>query len=265
MVLVVEVSVKKESIFPISMQFSIRFLDGYGEPLREIPFRYTVKHARHWGLLKKSYLHNGTRQLSTPTNAHFDDYAGVMANIALNYLENNFWVLVRVVGPNLVDEHRQECLYGGRDLPLRLLDSLVDQYEKGAFYVIKGFMRNVLRHSVVMFANTYLDKAGYRPQKRPRKYLHKNYKVWRNYKGLAEATVKRTADIIIDRAYDGSLLDIKILPEVLKYANNRFVFWTVNTAEQALEAQLLHPNGRILVRASESEGRKDCVPVHTQI
>ena len=80
MVLVVEVSMEKESIFPISMQFSIRFLDGYGEPLREIPFRYTVKHARHWGLLKKAYLYNGTRRLST------DGVIGPLSNISVQVL-----------------------------------------------------------------------------------------------------------------------------------------------------------------------------------
>lgn len=259
-------SVDKESIFPISMQLWIRFLNGHGELLREIPFRYTVKHARHWGLLKKAFRHNGARRLPTPTNAHFNRYAGVMANIALNYLANNLWVVVQIVGPNLIETHKQEDLYGGIDLSWRILSRIKRRYNNGAFYVVKSFMRDTLRNGVVSFTNTYLDKAGYRPQKRPRKYLHENYKEWRDYKGLTEALfTKRTAHITIDRMYAGSLLDIKILPEVLKHVNNHRVYWTVNTAEQALEAQLLHPNGIIVVRKSEFEEMEDYVSVHTQL
>jgi hypothetical protein len=244
----------QENIFPVSVQFWVRFLDGDGALLREIPFKYTVKHARHWGLLKRSYRYNGTRRVPSLTNKHFDRYAGVIANIVLNFLTDTDWVSVRVVGPNLIDKRKQEDTYGAKSVNLYMLNTIKYRHGHKSFYTLKSLMHNTLRRALVSFVAIYLDKAGYKPQRRPRKYLHEKRKEWRDYKGLAEALVtKREAYISVDRAYQGSLLDIKILPEVLKHASSVRVFWAVNTAEQMMEAQLLHPNGRVTVRKQELE------------
>jgi hypothetical protein len=244
----------QENIFPVKVQFWVRFVDGDGVLLREIPFKYTVKHARHWGLLKKAYRYNGTRRVPSLTNKHFDRYAGVIANIALNCLTDNDWVSVHVVGPNLVDEHKQEDIYGAKTVHLYMLNTIKYRHRHKSFYAVKGLMYDTLRRALVSFVGTYLDKAGYKPQRRPRKYLHERRKEWRHYKGLTEALVtKREAFINIDRAYQGSLLDIKILPEVLKHAGSTYVFWAVNTPEQMVEAQLLHANGCVTIREKELE------------
>jgi hypothetical protein len=244
----------QENIFPVSVQFWIRFVDGDGALLREIPFKYTVKHARHWGLLKRAYRYNGTRRIPSLTNKHFDRYAGVITNIALNCLADNDWVSVQVVGPNLVDEHKQEDIYGAKSVHRYMLKNVEYRHKHKSFYVVKGLMYDTLRRALVSFVGTYLDKAGYKPQRRPRKYLHEKRKEWLNYKGLTEALVtKREAYIDIDRAYQGSLLDIKILPEVLKHASSAYVFWAVNTPEQMVEAKLLHANSSVTVRKEELE------------
>jgi hypothetical protein len=244
----------QENIFPVNVQLWIRFVDGDGTLLREIPFRYTVKHARHWGLLKRAYRYNGTRRVPSLTNKHFDRYAGVMANIALNCLTDTDWVTVQVVGPNLVGTHRQEDVYGTKVIHLYMLNTIEWRHKHKSFYAVKGLMRDTLRGALVSFVSIYLDKAGYRPQHRPRKYLHEKRKEWRDYKGLAEALLtKREAYISIDRTYQGSLFNIAILPEVLKHAGNTYVFWAVNTPEQMIEAQLLHANGSVTVRKNELE------------
>jgi hypothetical protein len=63
-----------ESVFPAKVELRIVMTDGRGNLIRELPFRYTVKSAKHWGLLKLAYRTNGTRFVSSPTNRHFLDY-----------------------------------------------------------------------------------------------------------------------------------------------------------------------------------------------
>jgi hypothetical protein len=242
----------KENIFPVSAQVWVRFIYD-GAILRDIPFKYTVKHAKHWGLMRKAFRYNGTRRLATPINAHFDRYAGVMANILLGYLHDYDWISVQVVGASF-SERGQEDLYGAKSLNRFLLRNIERKYGPQAFYVVKSMMHDTLRIGLTSFISTYIRYAGYEPQKKPRKYLHENRKEWCRYKGLTEAIVtKREAYINLDRMYNGSLLDIKILPEVLKHANNLHVYWSVNTPEQALEAKLLHPNCSVNVRRGEFE------------
>jgi hypothetical protein len=242
-----------ESIFPVSMQLWVRFTDVENTLLREIPFRYTVKSAKHWGLLKKAFRHNGARRLTTPTNSHFDKYAGVIANIVLQCLTDTDWVTVQIVGPNLIDNHRQKDIYGTKNIHRYLLRRIERKHKHKAFYVLQGLMSELLRGSVMSFASVYLDKKGYRAQKKPRKYLHENRKEWKDYKGLQEALLtKGDGYITVAREYHESLLKIRILPEILKHANKR-LFWTVNTSEQAIEAKLLYYKSIISVRSEEPE------------
>ncbi len=244
----------KESVFPVNVQLWVRFLDGDGALLRDMPFRYTVKHARHWGLLKKSLRYTGRRSMSSPTNKHFDKYASVIANITFNYFKDIDWVTIQIVGPNLMNEHKQEDIYAAKHIHLYMLNTIKYRHKDKSFYALSGVMHKILRRALVLFVDTYLSKVGYKSQPRPRKYLHEKRKEWRRYKGLTEALVtKREAYIDIDREYRESLFNIKILPEVLRYANKARIFWTVNTPEQALEAQLLHANSSITTRSEELE------------
>ncbi len=239
---------KEKDIFPVSVQLWVRFLSDNGTLLHKLPFRYTVKHAKHWGLLKKAYQSNGVRHVSSPTNKHFTKFASAMTNTLLDYLGEHGTVSVQVVGPNLVHEHRQEDVYANKVFHLFALASVKQRY-KLPFYAIRGLMKNTIRKALVTFMSVYLDKMGYRPQKRPRKYLRDKRKEWRGYKGLMEALITpKEAFVNIDYGYKGSLLDVKILPEILRYAQNSYVFWAVNTPEQAIEAELLHTNGCVTIR-----------------
>jgi hypothetical protein len=250
----VEETMTQKNIFPVNVQLWVEFFDQNGHLLRTVPFRYTVKHARHWGLLKKAFQHNGTRRVSSLTNKHFDRYSRIVSNIALKHLTYNRWVSLKVIGPSLTDDNKQVDLYGARVVHWYLLKNIARRHGRKYFYAFNGLIHDMLRRALVSFVDTYLDKAGYKPQRRPRKYLHKKRKEWRDYKGLAEALVtKREAYIHIDREYQGSLLDIKVLPEVLKHVGSAYVFWAVNTPEQMVEAQLLHANSCVTIREKELE------------
>jgi hypothetical protein len=108
----------------------------------------------------------------------------------------------------------------------------------------------VLRSAVTRYTSAYLKNAGYRPQVKPRKYLHAKQKYWYNYKGVKYAYVKRKgALIVLEDGYTDSLLDLYAVREVLKHIHEtRLVEWAVNTEAQAIEAKLLAANSRVWVK-----------------
>jgi hypothetical protein len=241
-----------ESIFPVKVELRIVMTDGRGNLIRELPFRYTVKSAKHWGMLKLAYRTNGTRYVPSPTNKHFLDYAGTVTNIVYSYMKDRDQkrlVTIRVVGLPLIqggDAH----IYAKDSIYPHKLKSIESKYKKGAFYVLRSLVMQLLRSAVTRYTSAYLKKVGYSPQVKPRKYLHAKYKYWYDYKGVKYAYVKsRVALIVLEDGYTGSLLDLYAVRDVLKYIHKvRQVEWMVNTEAQAIEAKLLTANARVVFK-----------------
>jgi hypothetical protein len=240
-------------VFPVKVELRIVLTDGRGCLIRELPFRYTVNSPNHWGLLKLAYRTNGTRFVSSPTNKHFLDYAGTVANIVYSYMKDGDrrkLVNIHVVGPPVIsgeDKH----VYASDTIYQSTLLGLENNYKQGAFYVLRSLVMLVLRSAVTRCTSAYLKNAGYHPQVKPRKYIHARYQHWKNYRGVEYARIKRklVAIVVLEENYTGPLLDLYAVREVLKYIPGvKRVEWLVNTEAQAIEAKLLVPNSEVLFR-----------------
>jgi hypothetical protein len=239
-------------VFPVKVELRIVLTDRRGCLIRELPFRYTVNSPNHWGLLKLAYRTNGTRFVSSPTNKHFLDYAGTVANIVYSCMKNDDrrkLVNIRVVGPPVISGEDKHVYASDTIYQSTLLD-LENEYKKGAFYALRSLVMQLLRSAVTRYTSVYLKNAGYCPQVKPRKYLHAKHKYWYNYKGVKYAYVKsRVALIVLQDGYTGSLLDLYAVRDVLKYIHKtRQVEWMVNTEAQAIEARLLTANAKIVLK-----------------
>ncbi len=239
-------------IFPVKVELRIVLTNSHGELIRELPLKYTVKSAKHWGMLKLAYKTNGTRYVSSPTNKHFIDYAGTVANVINSYLQGKDQqeqVTIKVFGPPYMWGER-EHIYASDTIYYHDLVELQNNYKRGAFYVLRSWTMQVLRSAVTRYTSVQLNKADYKPKVKPRKYLHAKHKYWYNYKGVEYAYVKRKgALIILKNGYTGSLLDLYVVKDVLKYIREaEQVEWMVNTETQAIEAKLLTANANVLVK-----------------
>jgi hypothetical protein len=245
-------SEEAKSLFPVKVELIVLLTDGRRNLIRELPFKYTVKSARHWGLLKRAYRTNGTRYLSSPTNKHFLDYAGTVANVVYSALKNDEQrrlVAVSIIGPPLLD-FEDSHVYAMDTIYQYTLEDLANEYGQGAFYVLRSQIMALLRSAVTRYASVCLRNAGYQAKPKPRKYLHAKWKYWYNYKGVKYAYVKKRASlVVVEDGYKGTLLELHAVREVLKYAHEtRQIEWMVNTPEQAVEAKLLAANSDVKLK-----------------
>jgi hypothetical protein len=246
-----------QTLFPVKVELTVRLTDEKGNLIRELPLRYTVKSARHWGLLKRAYRTDGTRFLSSPTNKHFIDYAGTIANIVYSALKNDKQrglVTVSIVGPPLyhfADNH----VYIMDAFYQHTLEDFANTYGQGAFYVLRSQIMELLRSAVTRRASVCLRDAGYQAKPKPRKYLHAKWKYWYNYKGVKYAYVReRLALVEVEDGYKGALLELHAVREVLKYAHGtKQILWVVNTPEQAVEAKLLSANSDVELKSASTQ------------
>ena len=241
-----------KTVFPFTLNFKVCFtvqLIRGQEPDFEWPFHYTIKSAKHYGLLVLgSARTHRNRHNSTPVRKHFKEYASAIARKVLAYhKETGHGMLV------LVRPENEDWGVSGR----RYFGFQLSRMGPKAYFILRDDYTNMLHDAVTLSANLHLEKIGYRPMRKPRKRLTKNFCRWRNYKGLSFAEIKDdSAYIRLDEKYEGSLLDIGILPEVIKHVNKRNctnLLWRVNTPAQAVEAKLI-ANGEVyVVRPKEVE------------
>lgn len=237
-------------MFPFTLNFKVHFkAKGYWaneepETSFEWPFHYTIKSAKHHGLLVLGSARTRNGYNPTPIRKHFRKYASVIANQVLKYhKETGCGMLVLIV-----PEGEEYGLSGRRYYGFQL-----SQMGPKAYFMLCNDYTNMLHDAVTLAASLYLEKHGYRPIRKPRKRITKNLCRWRNYKGLWFAEIREdSADIRLDEQYEGSLFDIGILPEVIKHVNKRDctgnLLWQVNTPAQAVEAKLLVPDSEVCVR-----------------
>lgn len=238
--------------FPVKVELTVQLTDEKGNLIRELPLRYTVKSARHWGLLKRTYRNNGTRFLSSPTNKHFLGYAGTVANVVYSALKNDVQrelVTVSITGPPLFDFENSH-VYAMDAFYQHTLEDLANNYGQGDFYVLRSQIMALLRSAVTRYASVCLRNAGYQAKPKPRKYLHAKRKYWYNYKGVKYAAVEEWASlVVVEDGYKGTLLELYAVREVLKYVHEtRQIEWIVNTPEQAVEAKLLSANSEVILK-----------------
>ncbi len=239
--------------FPVKAELKIVMTGDRGQLIHELPFRYTVRGPRHWGLLKRAYRRDGTRRLASPTNKHFKNYAGVLASSVRDYLKNGEQsVTIQIYGP-LAALNRNTHIYAAYTVYLYSLIDTNGNYHQRSFHALRSKIAQILRNAVTSYTKVYLSKAGYKPQRRPRKYLHAKRKYWYNYKGVRYGYVNEKAVMVtLDNGYTGSLLDLHAIRDILKHVNKdgvaRKASWVVNTEMQAIEAKLLVKDSEVSVR-----------------
>lgn len=234
-------------MFPFTLNFKVNFivqcwLDKEPGTRLEWPFHYTVKSAKHYGLLVLGSARTRNGYNPTPVRKHFRKYASAIANQVLAYKKPVHKILV------LVRPENEDWAASGR----HYYGYQIDQMGPKAYFILRNEYTNMLYNAVALTASLHLEKIGYKPIRKPRKCITKNLCRWRNYKGLWFAEIRgNSADIRLDEQYEGSLLDIGILPEVIKHVNKRNctdLLWEVNTPAQAVEAKLLVPDSEVRIK-----------------
>lgn len=236
-------------MFPFTLKFKVCFMvESDKEPGTsfEWPFHYTVKSAKHYGLLVLGSARTRNGYNPTPVRKHFRDYASAIARRVLTYYKETGQGMVVRVNP----ENEEWGVSGRHHYGFEL-----SQMGPKAYFILCNDYTNMLYDAVALSASLHLEKIGYRPIRKPRKRITKNFCRWRNYKGLKFAEIRGNgAVIMLDEQYEGSLLDIGILPEVIKHVNKRnctALLWKVNTPAQAVEAKLLVPDSAVYVHQPE--------------
>lgn len=239
-------------MFPFTLKFKVYFRvrdywpDKEPETSFEWPFHYTVKNAKHYGLLVLGSARKRNGYNPTPVRKHFRDYASAIARQVLTYYKETGQGTFVMVNPE-----NEEWGVSGR----RYYGFELSRMGPKAYFILCNEYTNMLFDAVALSASLHLKKIGYRPIRKPRKRITKNFCRWRNYKGLQFAEIwDNSAVIRLDEQYEGSLLDIGILPEVIKHVNKRnciSLSWHVNTPAQAVEARLLVPDSEVYVRQPE--------------
>lgn len=232
-------------MFPFTLKFKVCFMvESDKEPGTsfEWPFHYTVKSAKHYGLLVLGSARTRNGYNPTPVRKHFRDYASAIARRVLTYYKETGQGMVVRVNP----ENEEWGVSGRHHYGFEL-----SQMGPKAYFILCNEYTNMLYDAVALSASLHLEKIGYRPIRKPRKRITKNFCRWRNYKGLQFAEILGNGAVIrLDEQYEGSLFDIGILPEVIKHVNKRNCFilsWRVNTPAQAVEAKLLMPDSAVYV------------------
>lgn len=238
-------------MFPFTLNFKVCFKVNDYRPNESLEtsfewlfhFHYTIKSAKHYGLLLLGSVRTRNGYHPTPVRKHFKKYASVIARQVLAYHKEPGRRIDVLVCPENEAFGLSVRRYYGYQL---------SQMGPKAYFILCNKYTNMLHEAVTLAASLHLEKIGYRPIRKPRKRIAKNFCRWRNYKGLWFAEIRgKRAGIRLDEQYEGSLIDISILPEVIKHVNKRSctdLLWHVNTPAQAVEAKLLVPDSKVYVR-----------------